>query len=233
MIKLEKIKFDVIDSEEFLKKANSLETIGSMPGEDRKTILTVKIQKFTPREVYGEAGYHHKVTIKRKVRDKDGNWIEIQEEEDRYVLSPADKEFIYRAYVFDHLDQRQISKVSGIPQPYVYRYIKHLKLKPKYSQDNTIPEDFNFNFNTPFDVDPYPKRSEWKCRREALGLKNGEDWRNHNASTGNVTARQYGDGSTNSRKKKRKKERKEIRHQNNVKKFNSGGNYEQKTEKEI
>ena len=188
-------------------------------------------------------------------------------------MSEADKKFVYVSYVYHHLNQRQISKLSGIPQPYVYRYIKHNKLKPKYqktpksernidlsiddfspfnnemtelresmglSNDTDVTTDYkeqsveipdDMDFTQDFHIDPYPTRSEWKVRREKLGLKNGENWRNTPYDE-NPGPRQYGDGSGVRRKKAAKQARKQKRRIKNIQKYNLHQNNRYKMTKE-
>ena len=243
-----------ISGAEYSERRHQVEYIGKYmeDGKQKDVICTVQLKHYIPRDVYGEAGYFYEKPRKRKARDENRKWIVVEDVVTYYELSKADKKFIYVSYVHHHLDQRQISKLSGIPQPYVYRYIKHMKLKPKYSNtpksqrnvdfleelrgeldldttvnmsDGTekieniiIPDDIDFDKS--FHVNPYPNRAEWKVQREELGLKNGEDWRNHNDADGEITAKVYGDGSTVRRKKNAKLKRREERRRKNIKKFN-------------
>lgn len=243
-----------ISGAEYSERRHQVEYIGKMnvDGKEKDVICTLQVKHYVPREVWGEPGHFYTKIRKRKVRDKNRQWTYVTEDVTYYEMSEADKKFVYTSYVYDHLDQRQISKLSGIPQPYVYRYIKHMKLKPKYPKtpkskrnidfmeelrndlgldsdvciyDETkkepkveFPEDIDFG--KPFQVNPYPSRSEWKVRREELGLKNGENWRNHNDADGEITAKEYGDGSTARRKKESKHRRREERRRKNIKKYN-------------
>lgn len=241
---------------EYSERSHQVELVGTYfdEGRDRDVICTVQLKHYIPRDVYGEAGFFYEKPRQRKVRDKNRQWIIINEVVKYYEMSEADKKFVYVSYVYHHLNQRQISKLSGIPQPYVYRYIKHNKLKPKYlktprsernidldletftelkksmglpeSTDVTtnynevsveIPEDMDFTQD--FHLDPYPTRSEWKVRRENLGLKNGENWRNTPYDE-NPGPRQYGDGSGVRRRKVAKQARKQKRRIKNIQKFN-------------
>lgn len=186
-------------------------------------IVTVSFHSFKPYKSFGQSGYFYPATRKRKVK-KDGVWTTIEEEIERYELSVADKQFIYHCYVHAHMTAQQIYFVSGIPQPYIYRYIKHCKLKPQYTR-KPIPENEKAleEINEPFHIDPYPTRSEWKARREELGLKNGENWRNTPFDE-NPGPKQYGSGKTSSKKKLSKLRRKEERKKRNIQKFNSHQN---------
>lgn len=244
--------FKSISNIEYTEKSHQTELIGTymVDGKEQDVICTVQMKHYIPRDVYGEPGYFYEKPRRRKVRDKDRNWIIINEIVKYYELSEADKKFIYVSYVHHHLNQRQISKLSGIPQPYIFRYIKHNKLKPKYHKiekskryktineemgvpETTlvftdiketpveIPEDMDFG--EPFHLDPFPARSEWKVRREELGLKNGENWRNTSYDE-NPGPRQYGDGSKSRRKKEAKQKRREERRIRNIKKFNTHQN---------
>ena len=254
---------DKVTGAEYSERSHQVEFIGIYNdlGKRKDVICTVQLKHYIPREVYGEPGFFYEKERERKVRNPDRKWIIIKETVTYYELSEADKKFIYVNYVYNHLNQRQISKLSGIPQPYVYRYIKHMKLKPKYEKtpkskrnidvldalrdalglDESVlvdsdtfeneerkveltPDDNldneGIDFEKDFHVDPYPTRSEWKVRREKLGLKNGENWRNHNDADGEIGPKQYGDGSTARRKKVAKQKRKEKRRIKNIQKFN-------------
>lgn len=231
---------------DYLPKANQLEMMGS--SNNNHFICTVEIHQFSPREEFGEGGHFYTKTRKRKVKDKETKkWTYVEEEVTYYEMSEADMKFIYQAYVNDHLDQRQISRLSGIPQPYVYRYIKHKKLKPRYPKiektqriidlldkvhlegSDNYKERFTMSQRTvevpddseleAFRLDPHPTRSEWKVRREEYGLKNGENWRNSPMDE-NPGPKQYGDGSTVRRKKEAKLRRREERRKKNIRKFN-------------
>lgn len=248
-----------VSSAEYSKRTHRVEYVCQYydsHGNLRDCICDISLKHYIPRDVYGEAGFFYTKERTRRVRNKDRKWVDITEEVTYYELSEADKKFIYTSYVYHHLDQRQISKLSGIPQPYVFRYIKHNKLKPKYEKmtkkernvdaldylrdelgldksvilasdevvsnaSNTsteLPDDIDFK--KPFHVDPYPTRSEWKVRREKLGLKNANDWRNHNDADGEITPKEYGDGSTVRRRKTAKAKRKEKRKIKNIQKYN-------------
>lgn len=297
-----------IKSAEYARRSHEVEFVAQYydeTGQLKDVVCSVTMKHYIPRDVYGEAGYTYEKERTRRVRDKNRKWHDITETVQYYELSEADKKFIYVSYVYHHLNQRQISKLSGIPQPYVFRYIKHMKLKPKYekmtkserykdaldylreslgldlnvelnipdyksSKENdpdeveTVDIDSEFNelskteytpdeeelltavvvekksdkiveeaenpeelledadidFEKPFHVDPYPCRSEWKVRREQLGLKNAEDWRNHNDADGELKPKEYGDGSTVRRRKIAKKKRKEKRRIKNIQKYN-------------
>ena len=247
-----------ITGAEYSKRSHQVEYIAQYYDETGKlkdVVCTLQMKHYIPREVYGEPGYFYEKERTRRVRNKDRKWVDITETVQYYEMSEADKKFIYTSYVYHHLNQRQISKLSGIPQPYVYRYIRHMKLKPKYekmtkkernvdaleylrdelglgnnvlvdsdefetAKNMNIEIDENIDFEKPFHVDPYPSRSEWKVRREKLGLKNAEDWRNHNDADGELKPKEYGDGSTVRRRKTAKAKRKEKRRIKNIQKYN-------------
>lgn len=249
--------FDITGAE-YSKRSHQVEYVAKYYDESGKmkdVVCTVQLKHYIPRDVYGEPGFFYEKERIRRVRNKDRKWVDIRETVRYYELSEADKKFIYVSYVYHHLNQRQISKLSEIPQPYVYRYIKHMKLKPKYDQmtkkernidalaylrdelglnrnvsidsdefgnneASNVEIDDSIDFEKPFHVDPYPTRSEWKVRREQLGLKNAEDWRNHNDADGEITAKEYGDGSTVRRRKAAKAKRKEKRKIKNIQKYN-------------
>lgn len=219
------------DKLELNHKTNKFEIYGKT--KDGYEILTVQAKHYLPYDQFGEHGYFYESKVKRKVRDKERNWIYIEEIVDRYRLSEGDMRFIYEMYVHGHLTAEQINLISGIPQPYIFRYIKHKKLKPIYTR---IPrseikkrytaddkDEIEIDFTEEFNIDPYPTRSEWKVRREELGLKNGENWRNSDIGS-NPGPKKYGSGKTSAKKKLRKLERKEERKRRNIQKFNSHQN---------
>lgn len=272
--------FEKLTNVEYSERSHQVEFIGNynVDGRDKDVICTVQLKHYIPRDVYGEAGHFYEKSRTRLVRNKNRKWVNVNETVTYYEMSEADKKFVYVSYVYHHLTQRQIAKLSGIPQPYVFRYIKHNKLKPKYDKtpkslrnitldtenfepaqelsllknymglsDNTnlmtelkeqeavLDEDMNFDLNVdeiekslevtdidfekPFHLDPFPSRSEWKVRREQLGLKNGENWRN-TAYDENPGPKVYGDGSTVRRRKVAKQKRKMKRRIKNIQKFN-------------
>lgn len=241
--------FMYITHAEYSERSHQVELIGRYDDDENgkcvDVICTVQLKHYIPRDVYGKGGFFYEKERKRKVRNSDKQWITVTDTVTYYEMSEADKKFVYVSYVYHHLNQRQISKLSGIPQPYVYRYIKHNKLKPKYdntpkSQRNIVLKDFgldsstkfettfkepnveipdDINFKDNFHLDPFPSRSEWKVRREEYGLKNGENWRNTPYDQ-NPGPKQYGDGSKVQRRKNAKQERREKRRIKNIKKYN-------------
>ena len=240
--------FQSITHAEYSERSHQVELIGTYKNEDNDcvdVICTVQLKHYIPRDVYGEGGYFYEKERKRKVRNSNREWVTVTDTVTYYEMSEADKKFVYVSYVYHHLNQRQISKLSGIPQPYVYRYIKHNKLKPKYSDTpkskrNIVLKDFGLDYNTKFEtsfiepaveladdidlsdkfhIDLLSLRSEWKVRREEYGLKNGENWRN-TAYDENPGPRQYGDGSKSKRKKVAKQKRREKRRIKNIQKYN-------------
>lgn len=250
--------FNKIQYGEYVEKGHKIEIVGTYKNKD--VILTVQLHEFIPREKFGERGEFYQSTRKRKIK-KDRQWIYIDETVMRYRMSPGDKKFVYLMYVKYHLTQEQISMLSGIPQPYVFRYIKHMKLKPQhrkipkserklqikfnddkfefikksndeeteiiFDQNEEVPEidldNEEIDFEKDFNLDPFPTASEWKARREELGLKNGENWRNTPLDE-NPGPRQYGDGSKSARRNLAKLARKEKRKKKNINKFNSHQN---------
>lgn len=140
--------FRSISNAEYSERSHQVELIGKMDDENEKSIdviCTIQLKHYIPRDVYGEAGYFYEKERKRKIRNANKDWITVADTVTYYEMSEADKKFVYVSYVYHHLDQRQISKLSGIPQPYVYRYIKHMKLKPKY--ENTPKSKRNIEIN--------------------------------------------------------------------------------------
>ena len=117
-------------------------------GSYKDVICTVQLKHYIPRDVYGDAGYFYEKPRQRKVRNENREWVIVNETVTYYEMSEADKKFVYVSYVYHHLTQRQISKLSGIPQPYVYRYIKHNKLKPKYSKSTKSERNVILNNST-------------------------------------------------------------------------------------
>ena len=251
---------------DYTPKGHQIEMVGQLKDSDGKmkdVILTVTLKHYIPRDQFGEAGYIYVGTRKRKIKrdskeflEKNPNakiiethpngWITVEEPVNRYEMSEADMKFVYNAYTHWHLTARQMAKLSKIPEPYIVRYIKHKKMKPKHEKidrkdkvqpldlsgiaDN--PEQFQdiyleptidipdeLGFKEPFHLDPFPTRSEWKVRREELGLKNGENWRG-TALDENPGPRQYGDGSKSARRNLAKLARKEKRKKKNIQKFN-------------
>ena len=248
---------------EYVEKGHKVEIVGNYTdkesGRDKNVILTVQLHEFIPHENFGEAGEFYESTRKRKIK-RDRQWTYVDETVTRYKMSPGDKKFVYLMYVKYHLTQEQISMLSGIPQPYVFRYIKHMKFKPQhrkipkserkiqikfsdngfefvkktdekfeiiFDQNEEVPEidmdNTDIDFDKDFNLDPFPTASEWKARREELGLKNGENWRNSPLDE-NPGPRQYGDGSKSARRNLAKLERKEKRKKKNIRKFNSHQN---------
>ena len=146
--------FERISNVEHSERSHQVELIGKydVDGREKDVICTVQLKHYIPRDVYGEGGHFYDRHRQRLVRNKDRKWVTIDETKTYYEMSEADKKFVYVSYVYHHLTQRQIAKLSGIPQPYVFRYIKHNKLKPKYpktvkSQRNVAlnPENFEPN----------------------------------------------------------------------------------------
>ena len=240
---------------EWFPRGEQIEVVGTLKdnaGRPRDVIMTVTLNHYIPKYVFGEGGYSYMGSRKRKIKDKETKeWKIITEDVERYEMSEADMKFVYNSYVNCHLTQRQIAKLGDIPEPYVTRYIKHKKMKPRYPKversqrvqkinledmdiqstewypyydendtRGTIPEDFS---TEPFHLDPFPTASEWKARREDLGLKNGENWRNTPLDE-NPGPRQYGDGSKSARRNLAKLARKEKRKKKNINKFNSHQN---------
>ena len=247
---------------EYSERSHQIEVVGGMEvgGKTKvqNAICTVQVKPYIPRSYYGRSGYFYEKEREREVKTEDGLKT-ITETVTYYEMSEADKKFIFVNYVYYHLDQRQLSKLARIPQPYIYRYIKHNKLKPKYpntpkSKRNIrwnvtdadqwyemdqedflnieIPEDIDFKQE--FHLDPFPARSEWKARRKKFGLKNGNDWRNTPYDV-NPGAKKEGDGSTARRKKDAKKRRQEERRKRNIKKYNRDQNtrYTKKEDKKV
>lgn len=196
-------------------------------------IITVQVKDCLLRDRFGMKGLFYDTTVKKKKKDENKNWVVVEEPIRRYQMSEGDKRFIYEMYVHGHLTGEQISLMSGIPQPYIYRYIKHKKLKPiygriprsdvkkRYTKEDIdeIPVDFTEEFN----LDPFPNRAEWKARREELGLKNGENWRNSPLDS-NPGPKIQGSGKTAAKKNLAKLERKERRKKERIQKFNSHQN---------
>ena len=132
--------FERISNVEYSERSHQVELIGKydVDGREKDVICTVQLKHYIPRDVYGEGGHFYDRHRQRLVRNKDRKWVTIDETKTYYEMSEADKKFVYVSYVYHHLTQRQIAKLSGIPQPYVFRYIKHNKLKPKYSKTVNI-----------------------------------------------------------------------------------------------
>lgn len=223
--------FTEIQKLELNNKTNKFEIFGKT--EEGYKIITVQTKDYIPYDEFGEHGYFYDSPVKRKVQNKDRKWIYVTETVKRYKMSEGDRRFVYEMYVHAHLTAEQINLLSGIPQPYIFRYIKHKKLKPIYGRiprseikKGYTAEDLNeieIDFTEDFDLDPFPTRSEWKARREELGLKNGENWRNSPINS-NPGEKKYGSGKTSAKKKLRKLERKEERKKRNIQKFNSHQN---------
>lgn len=215
--------FQIINKMEVNEKTGKIEIVGKLKDEEERVLLTVQMHEVASHSDYGEPGEFYDSIRKRKIRDKDGKWTYVEEPIKRYRMSEADKRFIYDMYVYSHLDGAQINLLSGIPQPYIYRYIKHYKLKPNYDKIPKSKRKYTIDFTEPFELDPFPTASEWKARREEYGLKNGENWRNspHNTNPGKKI---YGNGKTSAKKKINKLKRKEERKKRNIQKFNSHQN---------
>jgi hypothetical protein len=220
--------FKKVELVKYTKKSDKIEIIGVMEDnpsyEDKNVIMTVQVHPYKPHSEYGEPGKSYKEVRRKKVKDpKSKEWTYKDEEVTKYEMSRADKEFIYDSYVHYHLTAEQISILSDIPQPYIFRYIKHYKLKPQYEKTPRSKNKIDIDFDEPFHLDPFPSRSEWKARRETLGLKNGENWRNTSTDQ-NPGERQYGDGKTASKKNLAKLDRKEGKKRRNIQKFNKNQN---------
>lgn len=223
--------FDSVDQVEMNTKTKKFEMIGKT--KDGYKIITAQERDCLPREQFGERGEFYDTTVKKKKKDNDKNWVIVEEPIRRYRMSEGDKRFVYEMYVHGHLTGEQINLMSKIPQPYIFRYIKHMKLKPiygrvprsrikkRYTKEDIdeIPVDFTEEFN----LDPYPNRAEWKARREELGLKNGENWRNSPLDS-NPGPKIQGSGKTASKKNLAKLRRKEERKKRNIQKFNARQN---------
>ena len=140
--------FEKLTNVEYSERSHQVEFIGNynVDGKDKDVICTVQLKHYIPRDVYGEGGHFYDRSRQRLVRNKNRKWVTINETVTYYEMSEADKKFVYVSYVYHHLTQRQIAKLSGIPQPYVFRYIKHNKLKPKY--DKTPKSERNITLDT-------------------------------------------------------------------------------------
>lgn len=55
---------------------------------------------------------------------------------EKWDLTKDEEKFIKECYCYRHMDVRQISRISGIPQPSMYTFIRQKKLKPVH--DKTI-----------------------------------------------------------------------------------------------
>ena len=193
---------DKVHWADFEPRGHLVEMEGMLNG--KHVILDVSLHTYVPRDNFGPGGKFYIKDRRRKVRAKDRDengkryWIFVDEKVEQYEMSPADQKFIYNAYVHWHLTARQISKVSGIPEPYIFRYIKHKKLKPKQEElpkdqrvqridledsyhlkESALEEDLRplTDLNPEgiedrnFRIRPYNMRSEWKLLREDKGVK--------------------------------------------------------------
>jgi len=132
-----------ITSIEYSERSHQVEVVGKYDGKD--VIITLQVRHYIPREVYGEAGETKRIERPRRIKNEKRQWVDVTEKVNKYVLSSAEMKFITDSYVYKHLDQRQIHKLSGIPQPYVYRYIKHMKLKPIYRKTEKNKRNIRFS----------------------------------------------------------------------------------------
>jgi hypothetical protein len=219
--------FESLKKQETFVKGQKVEMVGEMinPKENisENVIVTIQVHSYIPHSSFGEPGEKHEERRKRKLKDKTGEWYYRDEIVTRYEMSPADKKFIYFNYVYFHLTAEQLNLLSGIPQPYIFRYIKAEKLKPIYEEIPKSERKTLIDFDKPFHLDPYPTRSEWKARREDLGLQNGENWRGTPVDE-NPGERRYGNGKTSAKKKLSKLNRKEARKKENIQKYNKNQN---------
>lgn len=217
--------FEIINELQMNEKTGSRTIVGRLKGfPDNYVMATVCVQEIRKRSDYGEKGEFYDSVRKRKVKNKEtGKWEYVTETVQRYRMSEGDKRFVHDMYVYSHLDGSQINLLSGIPQPYIYRYIKHYKLKPCYDKLKRSERKTTIDFTEPFELDPFPTASEWKARREEFGLKNGENWRNSPEGS-NPGKKIYGSGKTSAKKKLSKLKRKEERKKRNIQKFNSHQN---------
>lgn len=223
LVDLVKEHFEEVNKVNTNHKTGKVEVVGKLKDSpDKMVLFTAQVHDVASVEDYGEHGEFYDSQRKRKVK-KDGKWTYVTETVRRYRLSNAEKQFIFEMYVYSHLDGSQISLLSGIPQPYIYRFIKHHKLKPIYDDIPRSKRKTTIDFTEPFELDMYPTASEWKARREDYGLKNGENWRNSPFNS-NPGKKIYGSGKTSAKRKLKKLERKEERKKRNIQKFNSHQN---------
>lgn len=214
--------FSDVEKLEVNQKTNQIQVFGKTKENDN-VFITLQVNEYNPYDEYKPHGYEYDAPRKRKVKNKNGIWIYVDETVKRYEMSEGDRRFVYEMYVYNHLTAEQINLISGIPQPYIFRFIKHHKLKPKYDNISRSERKIEIDLSEPFELDPFPTRSEWKVRREEFGLKNGENWRNSPVGS-NPGKKVYGNGKTSAKKKLRKLERKEERKKRNIQKFNSHQN---------
>lgn len=126
-----------IDKIDLSERSHQVECVGKYNNEN--VFITTQVKPYLPRENFGPAGTLYNTTRKRQVKNsKTKQWETIEEPIERYDMSSADADYITKAYVEWHLNQKQISVISNIPQPYIYRYIKHMKLKPIYKKVSQV-----------------------------------------------------------------------------------------------
>jgi hypothetical protein len=143
------------------RRAHELEVVGKLKEDEmlgdpiyaskEYSIMTIQIKPFIPMKEYGYNGYRYESGETRKIKGKG----KITKPVTRYMLTKGEETFIYNSYVKYHLNQRQISKLSTIPQQYVNQYIKKNKLVPRYDNTlNDIKSDYETNLmlNKAFDT---------------------------------------------------------------------------------
>jgi len=127
---------DSIKSVETSVREEQMEFVGTMDGQD--VLVQIQVKPFTPiNHFFHEEDY--KEFVRRLYLDDD--WYKDTTnnkakgiEESNLMKRKEFVNFLMDAYCRKHLDARQISKLSGIPQPKLYAAIKHLKLKRVYPE---------------------------------------------------------------------------------------------------
>lgn len=126
-----------IKSVETSIREEQMEFVAQMKGQD--VIVQIQVKPYIPIEKFFNDEEDYKEFIRRLYLDDD--WYKDLSNNKRKGIEESNlmkrKEFVnflMDAYCRKHLDARQISKLSGIPQPKLYAAIKHLKLKRVYPE---------------------------------------------------------------------------------------------------
>lgn len=90
---------------------------------DKWYLMELSVHEYRPFRDY----------FKTEEKYKEFKNLMITPDWNKYISEyPEVKEFILENYSYNHLTQRQLSRLSGIPQQTIFAIIKHMKLKHVY-----------------------------------------------------------------------------------------------------